>query len=106
MTVLDVAILITISRQAQVDRNLWERSFNRKADLITGVQLGLMIRCDDTQQQHVRARFNPIQSSLFALEHAHQFIVHISVDVMSRFPLDQLELEGNLVAFERLSRGR
>src|SRR6267378_7464530 len=83
----------------------WTLFLHRKADLVASIQLGLMIVGNDTQLQNVGAGFDAIQSSLFAFEHTHQFVIDVGVNMVSGFSLHQLKLDGNLVAFERLSLG-
>lgn len=73
-------------------------SFNSELNLVAGVQLGCVVRCDDAQLQDMFAGLDAVERAFFAFEHAHEFAVDVGVRVVAAFTLGEFILDRHFVA--------
>ena len=75
---------------------------DREGNFVDGVQLALMVLCDDSQFQDVVAGFDPSERPGLAVEHSHQFAIHIGMHMVAAPAFNEIKLKGNAIAFKNL----
>ena len=70
---------------------------------VSRLQLGLVIFGDDSNIQPMVSPRDPRKRSLFSFKHAHQFPVHVGMNVVALPPFDRSETDWHLIAPEHFS---
>lgn len=78
------------------------RRFDHEFNPVDCIELYSMLAGRHSRLQHMLARLYSSKRSLFALEHAHQFPIHVSMNVVPSFASEKLEMNGNHIALENL----